>query len=324
MKILVTGCAGFVGAAVSKALLNEDNSVIGIDNLNTYYDTKLKQARLDLIKTQANSSHFCFYPIDIKEDSALHEIFSIHRPDKVIHLAAQAGVRYSIENPAVYIESNLVGFANMLEMCRQFDVQHLVFASSSSVYGNNSKVPFNVADQTDEPISLYAATKKSNELMAHAYYSLYKIPMTGLRYFTVYGPWGRPDMAPFKFVDRIAHNKIIEVYNHGHHQRDFTYIDDIVAGTLGTLNRTLSKQPFKIYNIGYGRPNALMTFIQLIEKALGKKAQLDFQPAQPGDVETTWADINELVNEIGYTPKIPLEEGIPRLVDWYNQYIKSK
>lgn len=317
---MITGCAGFIGATITRELLQQGYKVIGIDNLNTYYDVNLKQARLRLFNTHPQ---FSFYAIDIKEEEILRDIFLQHRPWKVIHLAAQAGVRYSIDNPSVYIQSNLVGFANILEMCRQFEVAHLVFASSSSVYGNNPKIPFCVTDPTDQPISLYAATKKSNELMAHAYHTLYHFPITGLRYFTVYGPWGRPDMAPFKFVERILNNQTIAVYNNGNHQRDFTYIDDIVAGTLKVFDRPVEKQPFKIYNIGYGQPNALLDFIALIEQTLGKKAQLDFQPAQPGDVDTTWADISELRNDTGYVPQTPLAAGIPMFVRWYKDYYQD-
>lgn len=322
MKILVTGCAGFIGAAVSRALLQQGDHVIGIDNLNHYYDVNLKTARLNLIKSHPN---FVFHLGDIKEQPTLKEIFEQHRPEKVIHLAAQAGVRYSIDNPSAYLESNLMGFGHILEMCRQYEVKHLVFASSSSVYGNNAKIPFTTTDRTDQPVSLYAATKKSNELMAYSYHSLYNLAITGLRYFTVYGPWGRPDMAPFKFVSHILQNKPLPVYNHGHHQRDFTFIDDIVAGTLKVLScAPLSSDAinnhFKVYNIGYGQPIDLMAFIQLIEKALGKKAQLEFQPPQPGDVAATWADISDLVSEVGYKPVVPLEQGIERFVSWYQGY----
>lgn len=331
-KILITGCAGFIGAAVSQTLLQQGYQVIGIDNLNHYYDVKLKLARLELLQAQSN---FIFYQNDLADSDAIKTIFTKHRPARVINLAAQAGVRYSIEHPETYINSNLVGFANILEACRHHNVEHLVFASSSSVYGANEKYPYSETDNVDHPVSLYAATKKANEVMAHSYSHLYALPVTGLRYFTVYGPWGRPDMAPFKFIDAISRGKPISVYNHGHHKRDFTFIDDIVAGTIKVME-TLptpadnwdanapvpceSLAPYKIYNIGCGQPVALLRFIEIIEDTLGKKAVKDLQPKQPGDVEQTFADVSALARDIGYRPRVLLEQGIVQLVSWYKEF----
>lgn len=334
MKILLTGCAGFIGAAVAKVLLaeNDDTTVIGIDNINDYYDVKLKYARLNFLKPNAR---FHFYQSDLKESATLFEIFAKHKPDIVLHLAAQAGVRYSLENPATYVDSNLVGFCNMLDACRRYPVQHFVFASSSSVYGANSSLPYSVHDSSDHPLSLYAATKKANELLAHSHSHLYDLPVTGLRYFTVYGPWGRPDMTPIKFVQHILAEKPIQVFNHGHHQRDFTYIDDIVEGTKQVLFKpplpdpnwcakkpdpASSHAPYRIYNIGYGKPMELLHFIELLEENLGRKAIKEMVPKQPGDVDVTWADTLKLESDVGYKPKISLQEGISRFVHWYKGY----
>lgn len=328
MRIVVTGCAGFIGSAVSQNLLENGYEVIGIDNCNDYYDVNLKEARLSLLVSQPN---FTFYRTDIQDSEALLAIFAKHKPNRVIHLAAQAGVRYSLENPQAYVASNLAGFVNIIEACRRLPVEHLVYASSSSVYGANTKMPYSVHDSVDQPLSLYAATKKSNELIAHAYSHLYQLPVTGLRFFTVYGPWGRPDMAPHKFAMAISKNQPITIYNHGHHERDFTFISDIVAGVLATLNQipscgssdcseSGSNAPYRIYNIGYGRPIALLDFVELLETALGKTAQKNFEPAQAGDVASTWADISDLVLATDYQPTVAIEAGIPKFVAWFKDY----
>jgi UDP-glucuronate 4-epimerase len=321
MIILVTGCAGFIGAAVSLQLLNQGHQVIGIDNLNDYYDPELKILRL---KQFRDHPQFTFHKLDIKDTAAVFQLFDDIKPTHVIHLAAQAGVRYSIENPFVYVESNLVGFVNILEGCRKYPVEKLIFASSSSVYGSNEKVPYSIADKVDQPISLYSATKKSNELMAHAYSHLYQIPIMGLRYFTVYGPWGRPDMAPMKFIRKILNNEAIEVFNFGHHSRDFTYIDDVVMATVKLMHHQLEttpeSTPYKIYNIGYGQPVELLRFIELLEDNLQLKAIKEFLPKQSGDVEKTWADVTELERDIGYKPQIALDEGIKHFVEWYQGF----
>lgn len=316
--ILITGCAGFIGAAICEKLLQEDYFIIGIDNLNSYYDINLKKARLARLTKQKN---FIFYLDDIKDAPVLIKIFKQHQPQYVIHLAAQAGVRYSIDNPGIYIESNLVGFFNLLEACRQVPVEHLVFASSSSVYGNQTEQPFSTTAQTDAPLSLYAATKKSNELLAHAYSHLYHIPMTGLRYFTVYGPWGRPDMASITFAARMLAQQAIPVFNQGAHKRDFTYIDDIVSGTLAVLKKMPNANPpYRIFNIGSGRPIALMDFIRCLEKTLDCKAILDYQDKQMGDVDETWADIADLTNAVGYQPSVSLADGLANFATWYKSY----
>jgi len=329
MKLLVTGCAGFIGAAVCQQALLRGNEVIGIDNLNHYYDPALKQARLNLFSDHKN---FRFYPYAIHDEKSLFSVFETEKPNRVVHLAAQAGVRYSLENPQAYVESNLKGFVNMLEACRRYQTEHLVFASSSSVYGANQKFPYSVHDNVDHPLSLYAATKKSNELMAHSYSHLYQMPVTGLRYFTVYGPWGRPDMAPMQFATAIMKGEPIKVYNHGHHERDFTFIDDIVTGTLKVLDHVPSSDPlwsgetpdpasstapYRIYNIGRGQPEKLLTFIELLEDNLGKKAIKQFLPQQPGDVISTFADITDLQRDIGYSPTISLDQGISQFVSWF-------
>lgn len=316
MKILVTGCAGFIGMHVAQLLLNNGYDVIGVDNMNNYYDINLKEARLKNLQARSN---FKFFFGDIADSRFTKEIFSTELPEKVINLAAQAGVRYSLENPMAYVQSNIVGFCNILEGCRDVGVKHLVYASSSSVYGENSKVPFSVNDRVDNPVSLYAATKKSNELMAHAYTHLFHIPTTGLRYFTVYGPWGRPDMSPWLFTSAILENRKIKVFNYGDMERDFTYIDDIAEGTLRALERDLAS-PYKIYNIGNHAPIKLMHFIEKLEKNLNQSAIKEFLPMQPGDVLRTFADTSELITDVGFAPKIDLDEGISRWVSWYNEY----
>ncbi|MGE3920302.1 MAG: NAD-dependent epimerase [Gammaproteobacteria bacterium] len=332
MKLLVTGCAGFIGAAVCQKALTLGYYVVGIDNLNDYYDPALKKARLNNL---AASKHFQFYPYAIHDEHSVVSVFENEKFTHVIHLAAQAGVRYSLENPQAYVESNLKGFVNILEACRKSEIKHLVFASSSSVYGMNQKFPYSIHDNVDHPVSLYAATKKSNELMAHAYSQLYRLPVTGLRYFTVYGPWGRPDMAPMQFATAIMKGEPIKVYNQGHHERDFTFIDDIVDGTLKVLEKipeanqswlaehpdpATSNAPYRIYNIGRGKPEKLLDFIELLENHLGKKAQKEFLPKQPGDVLRTFADITDLARDIGYSPQISLEQGIPQFIAWFKQY----
>ncbi|UJB69830.1 NAD-dependent epimerase [Acaryochloris sp. 'Moss Beach'] len=321
MQVLVTGAAGFIGYYVAQHLLKEGTQVYGIDNLNDYYAVDLKKSRLAELEPDQN---FRFQELDISDRNAIAELFQTQSFDRVIHLAAQAGVRYSLDNPHAYVDSNLVGFVNILEGCRHSQISHLVYASSSSVYGTNKKVPFSIEDNVDHPVSLYAATKKSNELMAHSYSHLYQIPITGLRFFTVYGPWGRPDMAYFKFVDAIANNKSIDVYNHGKMQRDFTYIDDVVEGIIRVLhqppNLDITTPPYKLYNIGNNQPVTLMRFIEVIETAMGKAAEKNFLPMQPGDVPATYADVDALMNDVGFQPKTPIEEGIQKFVTWYRSY----
>lgn len=333
-KILVTGAAGFIGFHLSKRLLDGGDAVVGIDNLNDYYDVKLKKARLGILRKHEN---FSFTKLDIKNRDRVDTLFEDHLFDVVLHMAAQAGVRYSIENPYAYIDSNIVGFMNILEGCRYKGVQHLVFASSSSVYGANTLMPFSVHHNVDHPISLYAATKKANELMAHVYSSLYKIPCTGLRFFTVYGPWGRPDMALFSFTKSILEGTYIDVFNYGRMKRDFTYIDDIVEGVARIMDRVpaanarwngkapdpgTSFAPYKIYNIGNNSPVGLMEFIGAIEKCLGKKAKKNFLPMQPGDVPKTYADIDDLMKAVGFRPSTSIGEGIRKFVTWYKKYYK--
>jgi UDP-glucuronate 4-epimerase len=316
MKILVTGVAGFIGFHLAQRLLAADIEVYGIDNLNDYYDVNLKKARLAQLYPQTG---FTFQFLDVSDRPATSQLFQTHTFERVVHLAAQAGVRHSLNNPFAYVDSNLSGFVNILEGCRHSRVGHLVFASSSSVYGVNPKVPFATSDNVDHPISLYAATKKSNELMAHAYSHLYNLPTTGLRFFTVYGPWGRPDMAYFKFVQAIANNQPIDVYNFGKMQRDFTYIDDVIEG----LFRVIHKPPqsnYKLYNIGNNQPVELITFIEVIEKALGKQAIKNLLPMQPGDVPATYADVDNLIQDIGFKPVTKIEQGIDHFVQWYREY----
>jgi UDP-glucuronate 4-epimerase len=335
MKILLTGSSGFIGFHTAKRLLERGDIVIGIDNMNNYYDVQLKKDRLAQIKDHPN---FSFYEVDISNRTEMESVFKETKPDRVINLAAQAGVRYSLINPYTYIESNLVGFINILECCRHNDIEHLVYASSSSVYGSNEKLPFSVDDNVDHPVSLYAATKKSNELMAHTYSHLYGLPTTGLRFFTVYGPWGRPDMALFLFTKSIIDNKTIDVYNYGKMQRDFTYIDDIVEGVIRVLDKVpqqnpnwdpntsstgSSKAPYKVYNIGNNKPVDLMYFIETIEKCLGKEAKKNLLPLQPGDVPATFADVDALINDVGFKPDTPIELGVSRFINWYKDYYKA-
>lgn len=318
--ICVTGVAGFIGFHLTKSWLEEGKTIIGIDNVNDYYDTDLKNARLNILKKYPN---FSFHFGDVSDSVFIERILCNH-VDIVIHLAAQAGVRYSLQNPRAYIDSNIVGFFNLLEICRNCHVEHLVFASSSSVYGNQSKIPFSEKDRTDAPVSLYAATKKSNELMAYTYSHLYRIPVTGLRFFTVYGPWGRPDMAYFKFTHNILNDIPIQVYNHGDMMRDFTYIDDIVQGiSLVSQNPPIDHgvdAPYKLYNIGNNHPERLMDVIELLEKMLGKKAYKEFLPMQQGDVYQTYADIEALENEYGFHPMTSIEEGLREFTSWYMKY----
>jgi UDP-glucuronate 4-epimerase len=327
MAILVTGAAGFIGFFLSKRLLAEGHHVYGIDNLNAYYSVQIKRDRLAQLQAQPR---FTFEQMDLSDREAMARLFQTESFDCVVHLAAQAGVRYSLENPHAYGDSNLTGFLNILEGCRHQAVPHLVFASSSSVYGANRKVPFSTKDNVDHPVSLYAATKKANELMAHAYSHLYGIPMTGLRFFTVYGPWGRPDMAYFKFVDAIAQGKPIQVYNHGKMKRDFTYVDDVVEGIVRVMARAPQPgasipdgPPYKVYNIGNNSPVELLTFIEVIEAAMGKPAEKVMMPMQPGDVPATYADVDDLMADVGFRPNTPLAEGIARFVDWYREYYRG-
>lgn len=322
MKILVTGAAGFIGYYLARRLLADNHQVYGVDNLNDYYDVNLKKARLAQLGNQKN---FTFQYLDLSDRSAMADLFASQIFDRVAHLAAQAGVRYSLQNPHAYADSNLVGFLNILEGCRHQKIAHLVYASSSSVYGTNTKVPFAVSDNVDRPISLYAATKKANELMAHSYSHLYNLPTTGLRFFTVYGPWGRPDMAYFKFVDAIAQGKSIDIYNYGKMQRDFTYIDDIIEGVVRVIHQPPQTEsaPYKLYNIGNNNPIELMTFIEAIEQAMGKTAQKNFLPMQPGDVPATYADIDDLIRDVDFKPSTPIELGINRFVRWYCDYYRE-
>ena len=336
MKILLTGAAGFIGMHTSIKLLERGDEVVGLDNLNDYYDPVLKKARLKQLQSWPK---FKFIKADVADTSAVMDIFASVKPQRVIHLAAQAGVRYSLTNPQAYIQSNLMGFGNILEACRHHHVEHLVYASSSSVYGGNTKVPFAVSDPVDHPVSLYAATKKANELMAHSYSHLYGLPTTGLRYFTVYGPWGRPDMAPWLFTEAILQDKPINVFNHGQMQRDFTYVDDIAEGTVRVLDHIAkadaafdasaphagsSLAPYRVYNIGNNQPVQLLKFIEILEMALGKKAQLNLMPMQPGDVVTTYADLIDLVRDIKFNPEIELRNGLLKWVDWYREYTNFK
>jgi UDP-glucuronate 4-epimerase len=334
MKVLITGAAGFIGSTLGSQLLKRGDSVVGVDNLNDYYDVSLKRARLDRLSP---SERFVFYRLDVADRTGMKRLFAENRFDAVVHLAAQAGVRYSIENPESYVDANLVGFGNILEGCRHSGVGHLVFASSSSVYGANTKQPFSEHDNVDHPISLYAATKKANELMAHAYAHLYGIPSTGLRFFTVYGPWGRPDMALFKFTKGILEGSPIPVYNNGDMVRDFTYIDDIVEGVVRAVDAppspggswdgtrpdpATSYAPYRLFNIGNSRPVRLMQYIEIIEQCLGRKAIVDLLPMQPGDVASTVADTTQLREAVGYVPTTTVAEGVPQFVDWYRSYYR--
>src|SRR5215471_9589489 len=332
--ILVTGCAGFIGFHVSRRLLQNGHRVVGLDSLNSFYNEGLKSARLAILREQRD---FEFVQTDIADRSSVEEIFRGRSLGPIIHLAAQAGVRYSLENPHLYVQSNLVAFVNIIEMARKTCVPHFIFASSSSVYGNKKETPFFETDDVDHPISLYAATKKSNELIAHVYAHLYRLPVTGLRFFTVYGPWGRPDMSLFLFTKNILAGQPIDVFNYGRHARDFTYIDDIVEGVVRTLDRVAapnpawsgaapdsatSSAPYRLYNIGNNQPVELTYFIECIEKAVGKKAIKNLLPMQPGDVEKTHADVDALVADVGFQPKTPIEEGVRRFVAWYKEYYR--
>lgn len=335
LKVLVTGSAGFIGSALSLRLLARGDAVIGIDNHNAYYDPALKEARLARHADHPSYSHF---RLDLTDRSAIENLFATRAPDRVVHLAAQAGVRYSIENPLAYIHSNLVGFAHVLEGCRHNKVEHLVYASSSSVYGANTKLPFSIHANADHPLSLYGATKKANELMAHTYSHLYALPTTGLRFFTVYGPWGRPDMALFKFTKAMLAGMPIQVFNEGRHRRDFTYIDDIVEGVIRVLDRPAqpdanwngdrpdpgsSNAPWRVYNIGNNSPVKLTDFITALEGALGMVAEKDLQPMQAGDVAETFADVDDLVRDFDYRPKTPVQEGVRNFVTWYREFFAA-
>lgn len=334
MKVLITGTAGFIGNALAIRLLDRGDEVIGLDNVNDYYDPSLKEARLDRIKDHPNFTEEC---VSLEDRDEVERVFAQHKPQRVVNLAAQAGVRYSLENPQAYIDANIVGFTNILEGCRHHKVEHLVYASSSSVYGANESMPFSVHDNVDHPVSLYAASKKSNELMAHTYSHLFGLPTTGLRFFTVYGPWGRPDMALFMFTKNIIEGKPIDVFNYGKHQRDFTYIDDIVEGVIRTLDHTAesnpdwsganpdsatSKAPYRIYNIGSNNPCELLRYIELIEENVGKKAEKNMLPMQPGDVLATYANVDALIKDVDYKPSTPLEEGVANFVEWYRDFYK--
>ncbi len=332
MKVLITGTAGFIGNALARRLLERGDEVVGIDNLNDYYDVSLKEARLARIKDHPG---FTDVRLDIEDREGMAEVFRVHKPQRVINLAAQAGVRYSLENPHAYIDTNIVGFMNILEGCRHNGVEHLVYASSSSVYGANTNYPFSVHNNVDHPVSLYAASKKANELMAHTYSHLFGLPTTGLRFFTVYGPWGRPDMALFLFTRRILAGEPIDVFNYGDHTRDFTYIDDIVEGVIRTLDKIptpdpdwsgddpdpgTSNAPWRVFNIGNNNPVKLTRYIEVLEDCLGRKAEKNLLPLQPGDVPNTYADVKDLVDWVGYKPETTVEEGIAKFVEWYRDY----
>jgi len=334
MKVLVTGVAGFIGMHVAQLLLQRGDEVVGIDNLNDYYDPTLKQARLKQLKTFTS---FKFVRMDITDGAAIEELFVLEGFERVVHLAAQAGVRYSLKNPSAYVQTNLVGFGHVLEACRNNHIEHLVYASSSSVYGSNTRMPYSVHDNVDHPASLYAASKKANELMAHSYSHLFDLPTTGLRYFTVYGPWGRPDMSPWLFSSAILEGRSIEVFNYGKMQRDFTYIDDIAEGTVRVLDRIAapnpdfrsdnpdpgnSYSPYKVYNIGNHQPVELLVFIKFLEDALGRKAIKNLLPMQAGDVVATYADLEDLKRDVGFAPKTTLKQGVERWVEWYRQYTR--
>jgi len=334
VRVLVTGAAGFIGFHTAQALLARGDEVVGVDNLNDYYDPKLKSARLAILE---RDSGFRFDQLDIADREAMQKIFDRDEFGAVVHLAAQAGVRHSISNPHVYVQSNLTGFLHVLEGCRRQRVSHLVYASTSSVYGANTSMPFSERQNVDHPLTLYAATKKANELMAHSYSSLYGLPTTGLRFFTVYGPWGRPDMALFLFTQRILAGEPIDVFNEGHHQRDFTYIDDIVAGVVAAVDHlaapdpsfdagapdpSTSYAPYRIYNIGNQRPVKLLRYIEVLERCLGRKALKNLLPMQLGDLQDTWADVSALARDVGYRPSTELEVGVKRFVDWYLEYYR--
>ena len=324
-RYLITGGAGFIGFFLSKALLEKGAQVIGLDNMNDYYEVSLKEARLKILKEYPN---YRFVKADLADKEIVFNVFKDFKPQIVVNLAAQAGVRYSIDNPDAYIQSNIVGFFNILEACRYYPVEHLVFASSSSVYGGNKKVPFSVEDQVDKPVSLYAATKKSNELMAYSYSKLYQIPLTGLRFFTVYGPMGRPDMAYFKFAKKIMADEPIQIYNNGDMLRDFTYIDDIVKGIENILCNPPSQDEngaaYKIYNIGNNKPEKLMDYISVLEKCLGREAKKEYLPMQPGDVYETYADVQDLMEDYGFKPSTTIEEGLSRFAEWFLNYYQEQ
>jgi len=334
VKVLVTGTAGFIGSTLARRLLDRGDEVIGVDNLNDYYDVNLKQSRLNRL---LDHDGFTDIRASIEDQSTMEAVFKTHQPQRVVNLAAQAGVRYSLINPHSYINSNIMGFMNILEGCRHNDVEHLVYASSSSVYGSNTKMPFSVQDNVDHPLSLYAASKKANELMAHTYSHLYQLPTAGLRFFTVYGPWGRPDMALFMFTQKILAGEPIDVFNYGHHKRDFTYIDDIVEGVIRTLDKvaepdpqwhgdepepSTSQAPYRLYNIGSNSPVDLLRYIEILEDCLGKKAEKNMLSLQPGDVPDTYANVDALVDDVGYKPSTPIEQGIANFVEWYRDYYK--
>ena len=334
MKVMVTGSAGFIGSATAMRLLERGDTVVGIDNLNDYYDPDLKRARL---ARHADHPSYVHLTIDIANRAAMEAAFAEHRPQRVINLAAQAGVRYAAINPHPYVDSNVTGFLHILEGCRHHGVEHLVFASTSSVYGANTKMPFSEHDSAEHPLTLYSATKKANEAMAHAYAHLYAIPCTGLRFFTVYGPWGRPDMALFSFTRKILAGETIPVFNHGRHKRSFTYIDDVVEGVIRTLDRVpagdpdwnsdapdpaSSSAPFRLYNIGAEKQVELLRYIEVLEECLGRKAQMEMLPLQPGDVPDTMADVSDLEADVGYSPRVTVEEGVRAFVDWYRGYMK--
>jgi UDP-glucuronate 4-epimerase len=332
VKLLVTGAAGFIGFHTARRLLERGEEVVGLDNLNAYYEPSLKAARLEILKLHPA---FRFVNIDVADRQAMDELFRLEKFQRVVHLAAQAGVRYSLINPHVYVQSNVTGFLHVLEGCRHHAVEHLAYASTSSVYGANTRMPFSEQQNVDHPLTLYAATKKSNELMAHSYSSLYRLPTTGLRFFTVYGPWGRPDMALFLFTKNILAGTPIDVFNGGHHQRDFTYIDDIVQGVVAAVDHVAtpdpgwdsarpdpaaSNAPYRIYNIGNQRPVALLRYIEVLEQCLGKRAKKNLLPMQPGDLPDTWADVEALARDVGYRPSTDLETGVKRFVEWYLRY----
>lgn len=332
MKVLITGTAGFIGSTLALRLLARGDEVVGIDNVNDYYDVNLKLARLERVKANAG---FTEVRGDLEDRDLVAKAFKDHKPDRVVNLAAQAGVRYSLENPYAYIDANILGFMNILENCRHNEVEHLVYASSSSVYGSHTNMPFSAHEPVDHPVSLYAATKKSNELMAHTYSHLFNLPTTGLRFFTVYGPWGRPDMALFLFTKNILAGKPIDVFNYGKHKRDFTFVEDIVEGVIRTLDKVASPNPnwdsnspdpatssapFKVYNIGNNSPVDLEHYIHVLEECLGKKAEKNLLPLQPGDVPDTYADVSDLVNDVDYKPNTSVEEGIAKFVEWYREY----
>ena len=334
MKVLITGTAGFIGSTLSHKLLARGDEVVGVDNLNDYYDVTLKQARLDRLTPKKG---FTDIRASLEDKAAMEKVFEEHKPDRVVNLAAQAGVRYSLENPQAYIDANIVGFVNILENCRHHDVKHLVYASSSSVYGAHTNMPFSIHDHVDHPVSLYAATKKSNELMAHTYSHLFNLPVTGLRFFTVYGPWGRPDMALFMFTRKILAGEPIDVFNYGNHKRDFTFVEDIVEGVTRTLDNVAapnadwdpakpdsatSSAPYRVYNIGNNSPVDLVRYIEVLEEKLGKKAIRNLLPLQPGDVPDTYADVSDLISDVGYKPETTIEDGIGHFVDWYRDYYK--